>query len=88
MCPHLLLFLLLSAPSLPLLYFLHLGLSQQLSHVVVFLLREGEGSLRHLQPAQHQVIRVTSHASNYVKATTILTLYDVVHWGIEICKQL
>lgn len=56
---YLLLLLPLSALSFPLFFFLSLYSCQQLSHVVVFLLRESEGSLCHLQSTQHHVIGVT-----------------------------
>lgn len=66
------LFLLLSAPALQLLFLLHFDLSQQFSHVVVLLLREGQRSLHHLQPAQHQVVTVAARASQHIKATARL----------------
>lgn len=69
-CPYLLLFLPLSALPFSLLFFLSLYSCQQLSHVVVFLLREGEGSLCHLQSAQHHVIRVAACASYYTLSNT------------------
>lgn len=51
-CPYLLLFFRRPALSFPLFFFLTLHSRQQLSHIVFFLLGEGEGSLCHLKSAK------------------------------------
>lgn len=53
---YLVLFLPRFAVLFPLFFFLSFQSRQQLSHVLVFLLRECEGSFCHLQPAQQQMM--------------------------------